>query len=76
MLVECASNTNDEVNGLATHLTRNRQNDLQYVDDDPREYLFNWGMTWLIFNINYRAHVMAVNVTDQSLARQLLTVMF
>ena len=29
---------------IATHLTRNRQNDLQYIDDDPCEYLFHWDM--------------------------------
>ncbi len=27
-------------NGSATHLTRNWQKDLKYIDDDPREYLF------------------------------------
>ncbi len=48
----------------ASHLTRNRQTDLQYMDDDPHEYLLNWGMTMI--NLS--------NVTD--LVRQLLTTVF
>ena len=27
--------------GSTTHLIRHRQNDLQYIDDDPRENLFD-----------------------------------
>ncbi len=27
--------------GSATDLTRNRQKDFQYIDDDPHEYLFH-----------------------------------
>ena len=63
--------------GSATHLIRNRQEDFQHRDDDPHEYLFLWDMTIiiLILNIDCRAHLnlISINVTDQSLVRQLLT---
>ncbi len=32
------------VSSSVTHLTRNRQKDLQYRDNDPPEYPFHWGM--------------------------------
>ena len=60
----------------ATHLTRNRQNDLQYIDDDPHEYPFHRiKIDKPLINIDYRVHLdlMADNFTAQSLVRQLLT---